>query len=328
MNIFSSKNPDILNKFLSYLLNVKCYSINIVNEYRIDLLLFFKFLKEYLNINIKITEFSSFILLRVNTDDIISFIVYLNNIRNCTASTRKRKIYALKAFYKWLFDIYSIRKIQNPTKELPEIQQIQRLPKYLTLEKVKKIQNVFNSTNSRFPLRNNTIIILFLECGLRVSELVNINLCDLNLSEGYIKIVGKGNKERLCYLSKNTKQQLKKYLQIRNRNEDIIDIREPLFLSSKKDRLHIRAVQRITEQAYKLAGLEKFGYSTHTLRHTSATIIYQYTNTDILLIKEFLGHSTVKSTEIYTHTNNEQIRNAVESNPLNNFIIENIASYK
>lgn len=324
MNIFSNENPEILNKFLSYLLNIKYYSINTVNEYRRDLLVFFEFLKKYLNINVKVREFNSFILLRVNEDDIISFIVYLNNTRNYTASTRKRKIYSLKAFYKWLFAIYSIQKIQNPTKELPDMKQIQRLPKYLTLEKVKKLKNVFNLTNSRFHLRNNSIIILFIECGLRVSELVNINLCDLNLKEGYIKIIGKGNKERHCYLNENTKRQLKKYLQIRSKKEDIIDIKEPLFLSSRKGRLGVRAVQTITEQAYKLASLEDFGYSTHTLRHTCATIIYQYTN-DILLVKEFLGHSTVTSTEIYSHVNNEQIKNAVESNPLSNFTIENIA---
>lgn len=324
MDIFDSKNPEILNNFLMYLLNVKYYSTNTVKEYKFDLLVFFRFIKEYYNINLEIKDFNSFILLSIKESDIISFIVYLNNARNCTASTRERKIYALKAFYKWLFTIYSNKNIQNPTKELPNVQQIQRLPKYLTLEKVKKLKNIFNLTNSRFSLRNNTIITLFLECGLRVSELININLCDLNLNESYIRITGKGNKERLCYLNKNTKEQIKKYLQIRNKKENIIDIRKPLFLSYKKDRLNKRTVQRITEKAYQLAGLEEFGYTTHTLRHTSATIMYQYTN-DILLTKEFLGHATVRSTEIYSHVNNEQIRNAVESNPLSNFTIENIA---
>ena len=294
MNIFNIKNPDILNRFLSYLINAKHYSIDTAKEYGSDLLLFFKFLKEYKEINIEVTEFNTFILLRVNEDDIISFIVYLNYHRNCTASTRERKMYAIKSFYKWLFAVYSIKSIQNPTKELLNVQQIQRLPKYLTLEKVKKLKNVFNSANSRFSIRNNTIIMLFLECGLRVSELININLCDLNLTEGYIRIIGKGNKERLCYLNESIKQQLKKYLQIRSKENNIIDIKEPLFLSYRKDRLNRRSVEDITENAYKLAGLEEFGYTAHTLRHTSATIMYQYTN-DILLLKEFLGHATISS---------------------------------
>ncbi len=326
MNIFSNKNPDILNKFITYLLNIKHYSISTANEYKLDLLIFFRFIKQYCNISIKISEFNSSVLLSVKESDILAFIVYLNHNRNCTASTRKRKIYAIKAFYKWLFAFYSIKNIQNPAEELPNIQQIQRLPKYLTLEQAKKLKNVFDTTNSKFPLRNNTIITLFLENGLRVSELININLSDLNLNDNYIKIIGKGNKERLCYLNKNTKEQIKEYIQTRNTGkENIINIKEPLFLSYRKSRLNRRTVEEITEKAYKLAGLENLGYTTHTLRHTSATIMYQYTNADILLIKEFLGHSSVQSTQIYAHINNEQIRNAVESNPLSNFMIEKTA---
>jgi len=188
MNIFSNKNPDILNKFITYLLNIKHYSISTANEYKLDLLIFFRFIKQYCNISIKISEFNSSVLLSVKESDILAFIVYLNHNRNCTASTRKRKIYAIKAFYKWLFAFYSIKNIQNPAEELPNIQQIQRLPKYLTLEQAKKLKNVFDTTNSKFPLRNNTIITLFLENGLRVSELININLSDLNLNDNYIKI--------------------------------------------------------------------------------------------------------------------------------------------
>lgn len=325
MDIFTKKNPNILNKFLLYLLNVKNYSLTTINEYRIDLLVFFKYIKNYCNIKAEIAEFNSFILLNIKESDIISFIVYLNYNRNCTASTRKRKISAIKAFYKWLFSVYPTANISNPTENLPNIQDVQKLPKYLTLEQAKKISNIFNTNNSRFPIRNNTIITLFLNCGLRASELININLSDINLNKNYINIIGKGNKERICWLNKATKKQIEKYLEIRNKNKKVINLQEPLFLTYRKGRLKLTTVEKITKNAYNLANMGDLGYTTHTLRHTTATIIYQYVKSDILILKEILGHSTIQSTEIYTHIHNDEIKKAVDSNPLSNYNVEKIA---
>ena len=320
MNDSNRENPAILNNFLEYLTNVRRYSITTVKEYRIDLMLFFKFIKDYFNINIEIGNLDVFILLGIKQADIIAFIVYLNYNRNCTATTRKRKICAIKAFYKWLFSIYPTGNIINPTEDLPVIQNIEKLPKYLNLEKVKQLKQIFNYNNSKFPVRNNTIISIFLSCGLRASELININIRDLNLNNKSIKIIGKNDKERLVYFNDNIKKQIEKYLKVRNANKEYIDIDEPLFLSYRNGRLNLRSVEKITKNAYELAGLSDFNYTTHTLRHTTATMIYQYVTQDILVIKEILGHATVKSTEIYTHVHNDEIKKAFDSNPLANFI--------
>lgn len=322
MNLFDEENPILLNSFLNYLIQIKNYSITTVKEYKIDLLVFFRFIKEYCNIQVEVKDFNIFILANIKESDIIAFLTYLNYTRDCSASTRRRKLSAIKCFYNWLFTHHSIGNLSNPAQLLPSIQNIERLPKCLNLEKAKKLIDIFNSQNSKFPERNNAIISIFLNCGLRASELLNINLCDINLSHKFIKVIGKGNKERTCYINDKTKSRIEKYLEVRNRGKEIIDTSEPLFLSYRNTRLNLGTVEAITKNAYKLAGLEDFGYTTHTLRHTAATIMYKYVKSDILLIKEFLGHSTIKSTEIYTHIDNEDIKRAIESNPLSNFVYE------
>lgn len=266
----NNKNPILLVDFLNYLNNVKNYSITTIKEYKIDLMFFFRFIKEYCNIEVEIKDFNIFIFANIKESDIIAFLVYLNYEKDDSASTRKRKLCSIKAFYKWLFNFKPIGNIKNPTLDLPSIRDIKILPKYLNLEKVKKIMDIFNSNNSKFPLRNNTIIALFLNCGLRASELININLCDVNLSDDYIRILGKGHKERMCYLNNNIKKRLVEYLKIRNNSKKTIDIYEPLFLSYKKGRLNLRTVEKIVKDAYILAQIGDRGYTTHTLRHTTA----------------------------------------------------------
>lgn len=325
MKVFKKENPNILNKFLHYLDSVKHYSIKTIAEYGIDLMVFFNFIKEFLNLPIDVKDFNLFTVQSVKEADIFAFLVYLNDYRDCTASTRSRKIAAIKAFYKWLYVFYPNEHICSPVEYLPSIQAIKRLPKYLSLNDSKKLINVYNSKNTKSPERNNAILALFLNCGLRVSELININVCDLNLKDGFIRIIGKGDKERMSWLNEFAKEELEKYLEVRNRNLEVVDISAPLFLSSRKERLSARSVEVIVENAYKLVGLGNRGYTTHTLRHTAATLMYQYVKPDILLLKEFLGHSTIKSTEIYTHVSDERIRDAFNSNPLSNYDLEHTA---
>lgn len=326
MNIFDSTNPTILNDFITYLFNMKQYSINTVKEYRIDLMVFFKFIKEYCNVQVGIFDFNVFILQNIKESDIIAFLIFLNYTKDNSASTRERKLCAIKCFYKWLFSTYSISNMINPTLDLSNIQSIEKLPKYLNLKDAKKVLNIFNSENSKFPVRNNTIICLFLNSGLRASELINIKINDVNLSDGYIRIIGKGNKERIVWLNEYTKKQIKLYLSSRINNQDkVIDISEPLFISYRNKKLGLRTVEVITENAFKLAGLSEYNYTTHSLRHTSATIMYKYVKSDILLLKEFLGHSTIKSTEIYLHIEDNDIRDAVNKNPLSNYEPKKVA---
>ena len=306
VNFLDKKNPIILNQFLKYLFNVRHYSISTINEYRLDIMMFFKFIKDYLNISVQVNKFSVFIVRNVKREDIVAFLVFLNINRNCTACTRKRKLSAIKAFYRWLFFFYPVANVCNPAENLPSIQEVLSLPKYLSIDDAKRIINVFDLSNSKYSYRNNAIIALFLNCGLRVSELSNIRLCDLYLDNCYIRIIGKGNKERIVWLNKLTKKKIEEYLVVRNKNLKVVDSMQYLFLSHSNTKLSVRMVEIIVNNAYKLAGIGNRGYTTHTLRHTSATIMYQYVKSDMLLLKEFLGHSTIKSTEIYTHISNEK----------------------
>lgn len=183
MSCKNAGNPQILNDFLDYLLKIKNYSPNTVKAYGSDLLCFFRFLKEYLAISVNVKDFSIFVLLEVEEADIIAFLVYLNIYRNNTGCTRQRKLVAIRHFYEWLlsFDPTHFERV-NPTKNITNIRISERVPKVLTLTQAKEIQHVFSLDNSIYPLRNNTIISLFLNSGLRLSELRNLNICDVKFA--------------------------------------------------------------------------------------------------------------------------------------------------
>ena len=316
--------PEILKDFLAYLSGIKNYSYHTIKNYYLDLMIFFKFIKEYMEIEVDIKDFNVFILANVQEKDIIAFLVYLNYYKDNTAQTRQRRLSSIRTFYKWLFINYPpFNGRENPTKYVPNIEPVIRLPKYLNLEQARNIQEVFNLTNSRFPLRDNTIISMFIHTGMRLSELININVQDIDFYSKTIRVVGKNNKERTIYINKILMQKLEKYLKWKNKDNKIIVLDEPLFLNKNGNRIGVDGVENICEKAFKLIGLGEYGYTTHVLRHSAATIIYKYTN-DIFLLKEFLGHSCIEATEIYTHINNIKVKQAVENNPLNDFKIKKI----
>ena len=180
--------PKILEKYLSYLIAIKCCSQNTIVAFSSDLMQFFNFIKEYKSIPVSIKDFTIFILLQIQESDIIAFLVYLNYNKDNSPYTRQRKITALKSFYKWIFSIYpkTVHNRKNPTYGLTSIRKIDRLPHYLTLNQAKEIQNIFNLSNTRFPKRNNAIITLFLSSGIRLSELININIGDINFNTNSI----------------------------------------------------------------------------------------------------------------------------------------------
>ena len=157
MNFLNKKNPLVLNQFLEYLFSIKHYSVNTITEYRLDIMMFLKFLKDYLSISVPVNKFSVFIIRNVKREDVLAFLVYLNTNRDCTASTRKRKLSAIKSFYKWLFCFYPIDNMCNPIDNIPTIQEISRFPKYLNLTDAKKLNNVFNFSNCKNSKRNNAI---------------------------------------------------------------------------------------------------------------------------------------------------------------------------
>ena len=195
------------------------------------------------------------------------------------------------------------------------------MPKYLSLEDSKKLLNVTYDENDENKERDYAIITLFLNCGLRLSELVGINISNIDFSENRLTVIGKGNKERTIYLNNACVNAIKDYISVRPTEgvkNDSKASNKALFLSNRKERISNRTVQYIVDRELTKAGLDTSKYSTHKLRHTAATLMYQYGNVDIRALQELLGHESIATTEIYTHVSNEQVRNAVESNPLAN----------
>ena len=192
------------------------------------------------------------------------------------------------------------------------------MPKHLSLDESKVLLNVSQNEDNRNNLRDYAIITLFLNCGMRLSELVNINIKDIVFSEQKLNVIGKGNKERTIYLNNACMKAVKEYLDVRPKEGIKYDSADALFLSERRERISNRTVQVIVKRELQKAGLDTTKYSVHKLRHTAATLMYQYGNVDIRALQELLGHESISTTEIYTHVDNSQVRNAVESNPLAN----------
>ena len=236
------------------------------------------------------------------------------------SATRARKASTIRVFFNYLSQKANLIEI-NPAQNLETPKSDKRLPKYLNLEESKKLLEVTSNEDNRNYQRDYAIMTLFLNCGLRLSELVGINIQDIDFSEAKLTVIGKGNKERTIYLNKACLNALSEYLSVRPKNGvkvDKLHSEKALFLSERKERISRRTVQYIVDKELKRAGLDSSKYSVHKLRHTAATLMYQYGNVDIRALQELLGHESISTTEIYTHVDNSQVRNAVESNPLAN----------
>ena len=210
----------------------------------------------------------------------------------------------------------------NPAQNLETPKLDKRLPKYLSLDDSKKLLTVTeNDESDENKERDYAIITLFLNCGLRLSELIGINLQDINFDDYKLTVIGKGNKERTIYLNKACINAIKDYIKVRPTEgvkNDSKASNKALFLSKRRERISNRTVQYIVEKELRKAGLDTSKYSTHKLRHTAATLMYQYGEVDIRALQEILGHKSISTTEIYTHVSNEQARDAIERNPLAN----------
>ena len=253
---------------------------------------------------------------KVTLDDIHAYLFYLTNTFDSKPATRARKAASIRVFFKYLAQKGMIN--QNPAMNLESPKLGKRMPKYLSLDDSKKLLEVASNTNDRNNERDFAIITLFLNCGIRLSELVGINIKDIVFSENKLNVIGKGNKERTIYLNKACVNAINSYLAVRPRTGIKSGSEDALFLSERLERISRRTVQYIVKQELLKAGLDTNKYSVHKLRHTAATLMYQYGNVDIRALQELLGHESISTTQIYTHVNNEQVRHAVEDNPLAN----------
>ena len=298
--------PNFLREFLLYMQNIKNRSQSTIREYHYDLRDTFRYLKLYKIDKIKLshindelineTDISTLDIEFVKTIELTDLYEYLNYLSNTfNYMTHKQK----------LLD-------KNPAVELETPKLGKRLPKYLTLD---ESVNLLKSIEGKNEKRDTCIITLFLNCGLRLSELVAINFKDIKDNDNTLKVIGKGDKERSVYLNESCQKAIKEYIAVRDKNAKD---RDALFISERGTRIGKRTVEMMVKKYIVLAGLDPKKYSPHKLRHTAATLMHKYGGVDIRSLQQILGHESVSTTEIYTHVDNEQVKEALEKNPLNN----------
>lgn len=311
--------PDFLNEYWFNLVVAKGKSERTVEGYLIDIRTFLRYLiymdsEEEIDFEkISIRNFDVNRLENVNLQKIYEYIFFLQDERENNAKTISRKISSLKSLYKYLTKSVMILKNDPTTNlELPKLKKT--MPKYLTLE---QSQDLLESAedDGNYSARDYCIITLFLNCGMRLSELVGLNLSDINFTENKMKLLGKGNKERYIYFNNACRESLLEYI---NSRENSVQDPDAVFLSRKNRRISRRRVEQIIDNHLRKIGLSGQGYSVHKLRHTAATLMYQYGNVDTLTLKEILGHESIATTEIYTHLSSNILQNAAESSPLAN----------
>ena len=318
--------PILLTDYLNFLKSIRGLSPNTIKEYGYDLEVFFKyqilrkvyygdqssFVKEFKDTDMKKIIDAKF-LANLTIADFYAYLSYLDNEKNDNPTTRSRKISAIKSFYKYLYQEIEVID-ENITEKLRNPKISQRQPVYLTLDETERLLTVVNAEKNEFlRARDLAIIFTFLTTGMRLSELVSINVSDIE--NDHFKIIGKGNKERTVYLTENALKLIHNYLNIRNKYLDGMYI-DALFVSTRKNRISNRAVQSTIEKYLNKAGFDTSLYSTHKLRHTAATLMYKYGNVDIRALKDILGHTNISTTQIYTHLDDEDLKDAVNKNPL------------
>jgi site-specific recombinase XerD len=302
--------------FLAYMETIRGKSKNTIAAYGYDLSIFFKFIKIRRNIvssdidleEIVISDIDEYILRTITLSDLYAFLSYTANARDNKNHARARKVACLRSFFKYLQG--KVKAIdENPALDLEPPKINSRHPIYLTLEESKHLLASIDGENKE---RDFAIITLFLNCGLRLSELVGI---DINrISNDILTVIGKGDKERTVYLNHACLKAIEEYKKVRP--TDGVKDKHALFLSERKQRISKRSVQYIVKKCIGASDLDADRYSTHKLRHTAATLMYKYGNVDIRALQHILGHENISTTQIYTHIDDERLRNAVKSNPL------------
>lgn len=311
-------SPEILKRFFNYLKAIKNLSDRTINGYYLDLRSFLRFIKLTDN-NIPFDEFheidisdvSTDRIISITTDEIYEFLSFSATTLNNAVSARSRKLSAIKSFYKYCTLKANLLEV-NPASDIETPKKPKKIPKFLSYEECINLLSAAASSN--FAKRDLCIISLFLNCGMRLSELVNINLTDIKPDK--IRIIGKGNKERFAYLNDFCRETLDDYLKERKALTNIKD-KNALFLSRFGSRITGRRVEQIMDELLSAAGLSGLGYSVHKLRHTAATQMYRSGAADVMTLREVLGHSNVSTTEIYTHISDVQVVNAINESPMN-----------
>ena len=318
--------PQILRDFLTYHENIKGQSPRTISEYYLDLRMFFRFIKLMRNDmpmntqleDIPIKDVDLDFVRQITTSEVFDFLSYLANDRplnpdsvyteyGIEPAARSRKLSAIKSFYKYL-TVRTKQLTENPVADLEYPKLRKSLPKYLTMSQASALLQAVSGQNAK---RDYAILMLFLNCGIRRSELVGLNLSDVY--EDRIRVVGKGNKERIVYFGTACRKAIDAYLP--ERNKKVLTDNRALFGSRDGNRISVTAVHRLVKKALLQAGLDATQFSSHKLRHTAATMMLSG-GVDVKTVQEVLGHENLNTTQIYTHIENTEMKLAAEANPL------------
>ena len=318
--------PLILRDFLSYHETIKAQSARTISEYYLDLRMFLRFIK-LMRIeapigtrleDIDIRDVDLEFVRKITTSDIFEFLSYLANERTpnpdaacpeygIEAAARARKLSAIKSFYKYL-TVRTKQLQENPVADLEYPKLRKSLPRYLTLEQSSALLSAVSGANEK---RDYAILMLFLNCGIRRSELVGLNLSDVY--EDRIRVVGKGNKERFVYFGTSCRKAIDDYLV--ERRKKVLSDNRALFGSRDGNRISVSAVHRLVKKALLQAGLDAEQFSAHKLRHTAATLMLA-NGVDVKTVQEVLGHENLNTTQIYTHIESTELKIAADANPI------------
>ncbi|MBR5156576.1 MAG: tyrosine recombinase XerC [Clostridia bacterium] len=316
--------PSYVKDFITYTEAIKGKSKNTAKEYFFDIRSFLRFMK----INRGLASFDEMETLPINDvpidfiktitlHDLYEYLAYTSRERLNNANSRARKVASLRSFFKYLSSKAKLIDT-NPANELDSPKIPKSLPKYLSLNESKQLLENIDGSNK---IRDYAIITLFLNCGMRLSELAGINLRDVKGDT--LTVIGKGNKERTIYLNQACLEAIDNYIK---NVRPTAGIKPPdqnaLFISRNMRRISVKTIQHIVKMHLKAAGLDETKYSVHKLRHTAATLMYKHGHVDVRILQEILGHTNLSTTQIYTHLDDEQLRNAAKSNPLADLVLD------
>ena len=315
--------PQCVIDFLNYLEIIKGKSNNTIEAYKVDLTMFFRFLKVYKGLvfdknlefeEIQINDIDNSFIRKIKLTDLYAFLSFTEKQRGNGTHARARKVATLKSFFKFLQGKSKIID-DNPTLELESPKINKRQPVYLTLDESVNLLHSMNKENKNFE-RDYCIITLFLNCGMRLSELCSIKID--KIKGDILTIIGKGNKERTVYLNAACIRSIYAYLAVREDFKATDDEKKYLLLSSRQKPINKRTVEVLVKKHVRSSGMTNDKYTPHKLRHTAATLMYKHGNVDIRSLQSILGHENIATTQIYTHVDNDTLRDAVNSNPLAN----------
>jgi len=313
--------PDILLEFLDYHSTVKGHSDRTIMGYYIDLKILFRYVKQRRLLverdipfnEIDITDVDIAFIKSIRVEDIYRYQAFSPEMTDSCASlssaSRCRRTSSVKSFYNYLtvkrhlLDYNVCQEI-----DMPKIKK--SLPRYLEESECEKL---LNACDGAYALRDYCILMLFMSCGLRVSELVSLNLTDIY--DDHVRVTGKGNKERVVFFAEGCREAIDDYLSVRDSDKILPEDKNALFISRDFRRISVRGVEKMVDKKLKLAGLDATRYSPHKLRHTAATLMLK-NGVDTRALQEVLGHSNLNTTQIYTHLDNSALHEAAMANPI------------